>query len=163
MYCICGQCFIYSESKRNFDRQKLDAISIPDYVIKRSATHGARHGTTEVQKEYHLVWNAWKRCCEKVDSRGELFTVIHDRFLRNPVSRESQLVIGWTGQKCKEWDELAKEDHTYKLTPEERRRYKGQWYLTLNKGGKNGLMKLQSDYRAFVMMKNRLHNESGTT
>ena len=31
----------------------------------------------------------------------------------------------WSEQKCKEWDELAKEDHTYELTPEERRRYKG--------------------------------------
>ena len=30
-------------------------------------------------------------------------------------NRESQLAIGWSEQKCKEWDELAKEDHTYKL------------------------------------------------
>ena len=41
--------------------------------------------------------------------------------------------------------EFAKEDHTYKLTPEEKRRYKGQWYLTLNKAGKNELMELRSD------------------
>ena len=64
-------------------------------------------------------------------------------------------------QECKEWDELAKEDHTCKLTPEERRRYKGQWYLTLNKAGKNGPTNLRSDYRAAVLMKNRLHHESG--
>ena len=69
---------------------------------------------------------------------------IHDRFLRDPVYRESQLAIGWTEQKCKEWDELAQEDHTYKLTPEEKRRYKGQWYLTLNKAGKDGPKKLRS-------------------
>ena len=59
------------------------------------------------------------------------------------------------------WDELAKENHTYKLTSEERRRYKGQWCLTLNKAGKNGPMKLRSEYRAAVMVKNRLHHESG--
>ena len=53
-----------------------------------------------------------------------IFTGIHDRFLRDLVHRESQLAIGWSEQKCKECDELAKEDHTYKLTPEERRRYK---------------------------------------
>ena len=34
--------------------------------------------------------------------------------------RESQLAIGGTEQKCKEWDELATEDHTYRLTPEEK-------------------------------------------
>ena len=42
-----------------------------------------------------------------------------------------------------------------------RRRYKRQWCLTLNKAGKNGPMKLRSDYRAAVLMKNRLHHESG--
>ena len=52
--------------------------------------------------------------------------------------RESQLAIGWTELKCKEWDELAKEDHTYHLTPEEKKRRQGQWYLT-QKPAKVGL------------------------
>ena len=160
VYCTCGQCLIDSESGRKFNELRLDALSIPNYVKKKGPTYGARHGKTEVQKEYHLAWNAWKRCCKKVDSKGEHFTGIHDRFLRDPVYRESQFGIGWTEQKCKEWDEFAKEDHTYHLTPEEKKRYKGQWYLTLNKAGKNGLLKLRSDCRAAVMMKNRLHHES---
>ena len=130
-------------------------------MIKKGPTHGARHGKTEVQKEYHVAWNEWKRCCKKVDSQGEHFTGIDDRFLRDPVYRESQLAIGWSEQKCKEWDEFAKEYHTKKLTPEKKRRYKGQWYLTLNKAGKNGPMKLRSGHRAAVLMKNRFHHESG--
>ena len=130
-------------------------------MIKKDATHGPRHGKTEVQREYHLAWNAWKRCCKKVDSQGEHFTCTHDRFLRDPVYRESQLAIGWSEQECKEWDEFGNEDHTYKLTPEEKRKYEGHCYLTLNKTGNNGLMKRRSDYRAAVMMKNRLHHESG--
>ena len=121
----------------------------------------ARHGKTEEQKEYHMAWNAWKRCCKKVDSQGEHFTGIHDRFLRDPVYRESQLASGWTEQKCKEWDELAQEDHTYRLTVEEKKRYQGQWYLTLNKASKHGPTKLRSDFRAGVLMKNRLHHASG--
>ena len=162
VYCTCGQCLIYSESRRKFNKLRLDAISIPDNVIKeRTCSHGARHGKTEEQKEYHVAWNAWKRCCKKVDSEGEHFTDIHDRFLRDSVYHESQLAIGWTGQQCKEWDELAKEDFSSKLTPEERRRYKRQWYLTLNKASKNGPMKLRSDVRAAVSMKNSLHRESG--
>ena len=100
VHCTCGQCLIYNETRRKFNRLRLDAISIPDYVIKKGATHGARHGKTEVQREYHLVWNAWKRCCKKVDYQGEHFTGIHDRFLRDPVYRESQLAIGWSEQKC---------------------------------------------------------------
>ena len=130
-------------------------------MIKKGATHGARHGKTEVQREYHVASNAWKRCCKKFDSQGEHFTGIHDRCLRDPVYRESQLAIGCSEQECKESDEHAKEDHTYKVTPEEKRRYKGHWYLTLNKSSKNGPMKLRPDYRAAVMMKNRLHYKSG--
>ena len=113
MYCTCGQCLIDSESRRKFHKLRLDALSIPNFVIKKGATHGAGHGKTEVQREYHMAWNVWKRCCKKVDSQGEHFTGTHDRFLRDPVYRESQLAIGWSEQKCKEWDELAKEDHTY--------------------------------------------------
>ena len=63
--------------------------------------------------------------------------------------------------KCKEWDELTKEDHTCKLTPEEKKRYQGQWYLTLNREGKNGPVKLRSDFRAAVSMKNRLRQQAG--
>ena len=110
---------------------------------------GARHGKTEVRKEYHQAWNAWKRCCMKVDSQSEHFTGVHDRFLRDPVYHESQLAIGWTEQKCKEWDELAQEDHTYHLTPEQKKRYQGQWYLA------------RSFFKAAVSMKTRLHHESG--
>ena len=124
--CTCGQCLIYSESRRKFNKRRLDALSIPNYVIKKGPNHGARHGKTKKQTEHRMAWNAWKRCCKKVDSQGEHFTGIHDRFLRDPVYRESQLAIGWSEQKCKEWDELAQEDHTYRLTPEEKKRYHGQ-------------------------------------
>ena len=110
--------------------------SIRHYVIKKGRCHGARHGKTEEQKEYHMAWNAWKRCCKRVDSHGEHFTGIHDRFLRDQVYRESQLLIGWTEQKCKEMDELAKQNHTYHLSTVEFKRYQGQWYLTLNKSRK---------------------------
>ena len=116
VFCTCGQCLIDSESRRKFHKLRLDALSIPNYVLKKGPNHGARHGKNEVQKEYHQAWNAWKRCCKKVDSKGEHFTGIQDRFLRDPVYRESQLGIGWTEQKCKEWDEFAKEDHTDKPT-----------------------------------------------
>ena len=137
-YCTCGQCLTDSESRRKFTKLRLDALPILDYVIKKGTTHGARYGKTEVQREYHLAWNAWKRCSKKVDSQGAHLTGFHDGFLRDPVYRESQLPIGWSEQECKEWDELAKVDHTHRLTPEERWGYKGHWYLTLHKTGKMG-------------------------
>ena len=66
------------------------------------------------------IWLGMRgRDAVRKSTQGEHLKGIHDRFLRDPVYRESQLAIGWTEQKCKEWDELAKEDYTYHLTPEE--------------------------------------------
>ena len=77
--------WLTANPEESFDKLRLDALFIPNYVIKKGPTHGARHGKTEVQREYHLAWNAWKRCCKKVDSQGEHFTGLHDRFLRDPI------------------------------------------------------------------------------
>ena len=161
LYCTCGQCLIDSESRRKFNELRLDAHSIPNYVIKKGRSHGARHGKTEEQVEYHMAWNAWKRCCKKVDSQGEHFTGIHDRFLTDPIYRESQLAIGWTEQKVQRVGRTCKRRPYISSHSRGKEKYQGQWYLALNKSGKNGPMKLQSDFRAVVSMKNRLHHESG--
>ena len=115
VYCICGQFLVDSESRRKFDKLRLDALSIPHYVIKKGRCHGARYGKTEEQKEYHLAWNAWKRCCKRIDAQGEHFPGTHYRFLRDPVYRASQLAIGWSEQKYKEWDLRKKTIHIISL------------------------------------------------
>ena len=136
IYCTCGHFLVESEFSQNFSQWRLDALSIPHYVIKKGRHHGARHGKNDAQKQYHIAFNAWKRCRKRVDGQEEHYEGIHDRFLRDQVYRESQLKIGWTEQKCIEMDKLAQEDHSYRLSRKEFNRYQGQWYLTLNKPGK---------------------------
>ena len=104
VYCTCGHFLVESESRRKFNTLRLDALSIPHYVIKKGHCHGARHGKTEVQKEYQKAWNASKRCCKRVDSQGGHFTGIRDRFLRDQVCRESQLTI--ENKSAKSWTNL---------------------------------------------------------
>ena len=114
--CTCGQWLIDSESRGKINKLRLGALSIPNYVIKKGPTHGARHGKTEEQKEHHLAWNAWKRCCKTVDSQGEHFAGIHDRFLRDPVYRESQLESDGQNKSAKSWTNLQKKTiHTNSL------------------------------------------------
>ena len=50
VHCTCGQCLVESESRRKSHKLRLDAHSIPHYVIKKGRSHGARHGKTEVQR-----------------------------------------------------------------------------------------------------------------
>ena len=151
MYCTCRQCLIDSESRRKFNKLRLDALSIQHYMIKKGATRGARHGKTEEQKEHQKAWNAWKRCCKKFDSQGGHFTGIHDRILRDPVFRESQ----------QRWTNLQKK--TIRIISLQRNfeDSKDKWDLTSNKSGKFGPMRLRPDFRAAVSLKNRLHRESG--
>ena len=52
VYCICGHFLVECESRRKLNKLRLDALSIPHYVIKKERLHGARHGKTEEQKEY---------------------------------------------------------------------------------------------------------------
>ena len=44
IYCTCGHLLVESESSQNFNKWRLDALSIPHYVIKKGLPHGARHG-----------------------------------------------------------------------------------------------------------------------
>ena len=155
IYCTCGQFLVESESRRKFNKLRLDTLSIPHYVIKKGRCHGARQGKTEEKKEYHIAFYAWKRCCKRVDSHGEHYKGIHDCFLKDQVYRDSQLAIGWTEQKCIEMDEMEKQDRTYHLSREEFKRYQGQWYLTLNKSGKNAPMRLRPIFELQSLSKNR--------
>ena len=159
IYCTCGQFLVESESRRKSNKLRLEALSIPRYVIKKGRCHGARHGKTGEQKEYQKAFNVWKRCRKRVDSQDEHYKGIYDRFLRDQVYRESQLKIGCTEQKCIEMDELAKQDHTFRISKEEFERHQGQWYLTLNKSGKNAPMRLRPDCRAAVSLKNPIVNQ----
>ena len=157
VYFTCGQFLVESESRRKYNKLRLDALSIPHFVIKKGRCHGARHGRTEEQKEYQKAWHAWK----KVDSQGGHFTGIHDRFLRDPVYRESQLAIGWTEQKCKEIDELAKEDHTYHLSRGILEDTKDNGISPWTSQAKMGLGNFDPTFRAAVSIRNRLHREPG--
>ena len=62
---------------------------------------------------------------------------------------------------AKRWTNLQKK--TVRIISLQRnfKRYQGQWYLTLNKSGNNGPVRLRPDFRACVSLKNRLHRESG--
>ena len=116
--CICGHLLRESGSCQNFHQWRLDAFSIPNYVIKKGRPRGARHGKTEAQKEHFVAHNARRRCLKKK------FDGIHDRFQRDPARRDSQLKIGWTKEKCIEMDKLAQEDHSYCPSSEEYERCK---------------------------------------
>ena len=65
VHCNCGHLLRESESSQHFNQWRLDALSIPHYVIKKGRPRGARHGKTEAQKEYDKAHNPRKRCLKR--------------------------------------------------------------------------------------------------
>ena len=58
-------------------------------------------------------------------------------------------------------DKLLQENHSYCPLPEGFERNRINWYITLNKSGRNAPMKLRSDFREALTDMHRLHRESG--
>ena len=77
VYCTCGHLLVESDSSQHFSRWRLDALSIPNYVIKKGRPRGARHGKTEAHKAHFIAHNARRRRIKKK------FEGIHDRFLKD--------------------------------------------------------------------------------
>ena len=99
---------IDSESRRKFNKLRLDALSIPNYVIKKGATHGARHGKTKEHTEYHMAWNAGRDAARKFTLKVNILHVFTIDF------SEIQFIVNHNSQSdgqnnsAKRWTNLHK-------------------------------------------------------
>ena len=103
----------------------------------------------------HIAHNLRKRCIKRN------FEGIHDRFMEDPVFRESQLEHDRTEEVCIQMDTDAQKDFTCRMTQEEYFRYRKNWWISLNKSGKMGPVRDRSDFNDALTTLSRLHQESG--
>ena len=157
VYCTCGH-LLQKETvaNRGFIVYTLDLLSIPDYVIKKGRPHGHRYGKAPENKEYHLAHNLKKRCIKRKS------TGIHDRFLRDHVFRERMLENNRDEDVCRKWDDLAEQNHTYRMSESEYFHYRQNWWISLNKSGNTTEpLRKRSDFNQALSTLNRLHREAG--
>ena len=143
VYCTCGH-FLHKERGANqkFIKYTMDLLSIPDYFLKKGRPHGHRYGKKPGDKEYYIA-NQLKKKCTKKDFQG-----IHDRFVRDEQFRNRMIQIGRTEDLCRQMDDLADEDHTHHLTPQEYDNYKSNWWLRSNKIGSDTMpIRCRSDFK----------------
>ena len=155
VYCSCGQLLKECEASRGAIQCTLDRLSIQNYVIKKGRPHGHRFGKTKEQRDYHIAHNLRKRCIKRH------FKGIHDRFLKDPEFRESQLEHDRTEEVCIQMDEIAQKDFSYHMTQAEYFRYRKNWWISLNNSGKLGPTRDRSDFNDALSTLRRLHQESG--
>ena len=65
VYCTCGTCLRLSDKVRKLNSDRYDVLSIPNYVIKNGASHGARRGNTERQIIHHAAHLSSKNAKKK--------------------------------------------------------------------------------------------------
>ena len=128
----CKECLLYwNQGIVGILQWTLDLLSIQNYVIEKGRPHGHRHGKTTEQRDYHIAHNLRRRCIKRH------FKGIHDRFLKDPEFRESQLEHDRTEEVCIQMDEIAQKDFSCHMTQGECFRYRKNWWISLNNSWKN--------------------------
>ena len=61
VYCTCGKCMQPSEGNRQLNMERYDVLSIPDYVIEKNPTNGARNGPSMRQYMYYKAHEMLKK------------------------------------------------------------------------------------------------------
>ena len=149
VYCTCGH-FLRQGTVENmqFIHYTMDLLSIPDYHIKKGRPHGHRYGKKPGDKEYYIAHQLTKKCKKKY------YQGIHDRFIRDDKFR---IEIGRTEDLCRQMDDLADEDHTHNLTPQEVDNYKSNWWIRSNKIGSDTMpIRHRSDFKQALSTLQRL-------
>ena len=118
-----------TEENKKFVQYTMDLLSIPNYYIKKGRPHGHRYGKKPGDREHYIAHSLKKKCKKKY------YLGIHDRFIRDEKFRKNMIDNGRTEEICRQMDDLADEDHTHHLTPEEIDDYRSNWWIRSNKVG----------------------------
>ena len=143
VYCTCGHFLRKGrEENQKFVQYTMDLLSIPNYYIKKGRPHGHRYGKKPGDREYYIA-NSLKKKCKKKNFLG-----IHDRFIRDEKFRKNMIDNGRTEEICRQMDDLADEDHTHHLTPEEIEDHRVNWWIRSNKIGSDTMpIRHRSDFK----------------
>ena len=143
VYCTCGHFLRKgTEENKKFVQYTMDLLSIPNYYIQKGRPHGHRYGKKPGDKEYYIAKSLKKKCKKKN------FLGFRDRFIRDEKFRKNMFDNGRTEEICRQLDDLADEDHTHHLTPEEINDYRNNWWIRSNKIGSDTMpIRHRSDFK----------------
>ena len=155
VYCTCGHFLRKgTEENKKFVQYTMDLLSIPNCYIKKGRHHGHRYGKKPGDKEYHIAHSLKKK------SKKKNFLGIHDRFIRDEKFRKNMFDNGRTEEFFRQMDDLADEDHTHQLTPEEIHDYRNNWWIRSNKIGSDTMpIRHRSDFKQALSTLRQLKNK----
>ena len=132
VYCTCGHFLRQGrEENKKFIKYTMDLLSIPDYYIKKGRPHVQRHGKKPGDREILHRPSAQEEVRKEVLTTRVSTIDLHEmtKFRRNMSDMDR------TEDVCRQMDDLADEDHTHHLTPQEVDNYQSNWWIRSNKIG----------------------------
>ena len=158
VYCTCGH-FLRNgtEENKKYVHNTMDLFSIPNYYIQKGRPHGHRYGKKPGDREYYIA-NPLKKKCKKRE-----FLSIHDRFIRDEKFRTNMFDVGRTEEICREMDKLANEDHTHRISEDEIRVYRNNWWIRSNTVGSDTMpVRHRADFKQALSTLRQLKNQEDT-
>ena len=114
--------------------KQLHGASVRE-LIQKIENHPHRHALQRDLQQSQSFNPFSQESEEMIHEVGNIDLGIHDRFIRDEKFRKNMFDTGRTEEMCRKMDELANEDHTHHLTPEEIRRYRANWWIRSNNVG----------------------------
>ena len=138
-----------------FNQWRMDGVSIQNYVIKKGETPrcSARHNR---RTERALCPTTRGR---DVSKRIMMELTIVSNEIQCIVTRNSKLP--GPSRSASQWINWHRKATPTAFPYDEYERCQKNWYISMNKSGRNAPMKLRSDFRTALTLTNRLHRESG--
>ena len=102
-----------------------------------------------------------KICLRKAKSKQ--FSSNLERFQKRDSYRESQKAFGWTEDKCRHLDQIAREEKSHTATRRERQRCEKNWKLKINVEGFVSQIVKREEHLKALKVDNNLQQHAGYT
>ena len=127
IYCVCGHLMVEDSGEhRKYMLSALNSFTIGNFYVCKGRPRGYRYGKAPECKEYHTAHQLAKKC------RKKGFDSIYDRYMRDKLFRSNMIDHGRTEKVIIDMDNLANEDHSFKVTQNERNYYSQNWWVHSN-------------------------------
>ena len=127
IYCVCGRLMVEDSGEhRKYMLSTLNSFTIGNFYIRKDRPRGYRYGKAPGCKEYHTAHQLAKKC------RKKGYDSIYDRYMRDKAFRSAMIEHSRTEQVIIEMDNLANENHSFRVSKNEIEFYRQNWWLHSN-------------------------------
>ena len=146
-------CETEQRENKKFVKYTLDLLSFPITTSRKGDPTGTVTGRSP----------GITSTSPRIRSRRNASWGIHDRFIRDEKFRKNMIDIGRNEEICREMDKLANEDHTHRITEEEIRVYRNNWWIRSNIVSSDTMpVRHRTDFKQALTTLRQLKNQEDT-